>query len=221
MAYPPSHYPLLPFSVVWVRGGVFQFSTVLTHLVHRHTDNARCVSWVLRNITDPEAIDSAIRLAGIIRWFDSDSDYDPPFDLIVSTFEACFDSAKQRYPGMRDRAYFSARAILQINIGARTQSHERASQYPLPVISLSSFQRTDTDLHRVLHVLEPNIGSGRPTLDFPRGGINTHAQSLWLSNLFVDLVCVGPNPTLESYQSYLTVAIANHQGVIGNIHLMW
>jgi len=187
----------------------------------QNTDHARCVSWVLWNITDPEAIDSAIRLAGTIRWFDGDSDSDPPFDLIVSTFEACFDSAKQLYPGMRDRAYFSARAILQINTGARAQSNERASQYPLPAICLSSFQRTDPDLHHILHVLERNVGSHRPTLDFPRGGTNTHAHSLWLSNLFVDLTLTGPNPILESYRSYLTVAVTNHRGVIANILLIW
>ena len=42
--------------------------------------DVRCVSWILRNITDPEAIDSAISLAGEIRWFCGDSNYDPPFD---------------------------------------------------------------------------------------------------------------------------------------------
>ena len=83
----------------------------------QNTDNARCVCWVLRNITDSEAIDSAIRLAGSIRWFDGDPDHDPPFDLIISTFEACFNSTKQLHPSMRDRAYFSAQAILQINLG--------------------------------------------------------------------------------------------------------
>ena len=212
-----SQQSLIPQDIPRLRVCVWNVET----LRKQNTDNARCVSWVLWNITDPEAIDSAIRLAGTIRWFDGDSDGDPPFDLIVSTFEACFDSAKQLYPGMRDRAYFSARAILQINTGARAQSSERASQYPLPVIFLSSFQRTDPDLHHILHILERNVGSHRPTLDFPRGGINTHAHSLCLSNLFVDLARVGPNPILESYRSYLTVAVANYRGVIANILLMW
>jgi hypothetical protein len=61
-------------------------------LREQNADNARCVCWVLRNITDPEAIDSDIRLAGLIRWFDGDSTYNPPFDLIVSAFEECFDA---------------------------------------------------------------------------------------------------------------------------------
>ena len=103
----------------------------LEALRKRNGDNARCACWILRNITDPEAIDSDIRLAGTIRWFSGDSDHDPPYDLIVSTFEACFDSTKQPYPGMRDRAYFSARAILQINMRARVRSRDCASKYPI------------------------------------------------------------------------------------------
>jgi hypothetical protein len=35
-----------------------------------NANDVRCVSWILRNITDPEALDAAIRLAGTIRWFD-------------------------------------------------------------------------------------------------------------------------------------------------------
>ena len=98
----------------------------------QNMDDAGCVCWVLRNITDPEALDAAIRLAGTIRWFDGDSDHYPQFDVIVSAFEACFDSTQQLYPGMRDRAYFSARAILQIYVRARTRPHELASEYQIP-----------------------------------------------------------------------------------------
>ena len=105
----------------------------LKSIQRQNEDNTRCVCWVLRNITDPEAIGSAIRLAGTIRCFDGDLDLDPPFDLIVSALEACFDSTKRLYPGMRDRAYFSVRDILQINTGAKVQSRECASKYPIPV----------------------------------------------------------------------------------------
>ena len=187
----------------------------------RNADNARCVCWVLRNITDPEAIDSAIRLAGAIRWFNGDPDLDPPFDLIVSTFKACFDSTKQLYPGMRDRAYFSARAILQINISARAHSHEHASKYPIPAVCWSSSQHTDPDLHNVLSMLELNSRPGRPTLDFPRAGTNTHLHLLWISNLFVELTRAGLNPTIRSYHSYLSAAMANHRAVIANTLLVW
>ena len=193
----------------------------LETLRKQNTNNARCVSWVLRSITDPEAIAAAIRLAGTIRWFDGGSDHDPPFDFIVSTFEACFDSSEQLYPGMKDRAYLSARAILQINMRARAQSQELASKYPFPAIPSSSVQHTDPDLHHIIRMFECNSGPGKSTLAFPRGGTNTHAHLLWMSTLFVDVTRVGPNPILESYESYLSVATANHRPTIANLLLMW
>jgi len=193
----------------------------LETLRKQNTDNVRCVCWVLRNITDPEAIDPTIRLAGTIRWFDGDPDHDPPFNLIVSTFEACFDSTKQLYPGMTDRAYFSARAILQINLGARAQSHEFASKYPIPEFSSNGSQYTNPDLRHVIRMLERNFHSERPTLDFPRAGENTHNHLLWTLNLFVDLTRAGPNPILQSYESYLSAAVTNHQVMIADTLLMW
>jgi len=193
----------------------------LEALRKQNTDNVRCVCWVLRNITDPEAIDSAIRLAGIIRWFDGDPDHDPPFDLIVSTFEACFDSTKQPYPGMVDRAYFSARAILQISMRARTQSRECASKYPIPEVSPRTPQHAHHDLCHIIRMLQCNFYSDRPTLYFPNANENTHNHLLWMSNLFVDLTRVGPNPILKSYRSYLSVAVTNHQATITNTLLMW
>ena len=194
----------------------------LEALRKQNTDNMRCVCWVLQNITDPEAVDSAIRLAGTIRWFDGNPDHDPPFDFIVSTFEACFDSTKQPYPGMKDRAYFSARAILQINLAARVRSPEFTSKYPIPKVSSNTSQYTDPDLHHMLCVLKRNSGSDRSTLDFPQVSANTPNHLLWVSNLFVDLTRVGPlNPTLQSFESYIGVAVANHQAMIANILLMW
>ena len=190
----------------------------------QNADNARCVCWVLRNITDPEAIDSAIRLAGTIRWFDGDSDHNPPFDVIVSTFETCFDSTKKLYPGMRDRAYFSARAVLQIGMRARVQSQDHASKYLIPAISAdfaNLLQHNDPDLFHLIRMLERNSNAPRPTIPFPDGAKNTQIHLLWLSNLCVDLARVGPNPVLQSYESYLTIAGANHQATIVNILLMW
>ena len=99
--------------------------------IHRENANdARCVSWILRNITDPEAFDAAIRLAGTIRWFD-EPDVDVPYDSIVSTFEACFDPSEELYPGSTDKAYYSARAMLWIHSLARFKSEEFASRFPL------------------------------------------------------------------------------------------
>ena len=193
----------------------------LGNVRRQNIDNAHCVCWILWNITDPEAINSAIRLAGAIRWFNGDSHLNPPFDLVVSTFEACFDSTKQLYPGMRDQAYFSAQAILKISIGARNQSHRHASKYPIPAISSSSFQYADPDLHHAICMLECNAGPGRPIFNFPEGGVNTHTHSLWMSNLLVDMAHLGPNPTLKASQSYFSVAITNNQAVIANTLLVW
>ena len=209
--------PLTPQNDLGLRLHVWNFESIR----RQNADNARCVCWVLRNITDPEAIDSAIRLAGIIRWFDGDVNHDPPFDFIVSMFKACFDSTKQLYPGMRDRAYFSARAILQINVMARAQSHEHVSKYPIPVTPSDQFQDTDPDLYHVIFMHRLGFATIRPIFYFPKGGANTQAHSLWASNLLVDLTRVGPNPTLRSYQTYLGVAVTNDHAIISNTLLMW
>jgi len=187
----------------------------------QNEDNVRCVCWVLRNITDPEAIDYAVRLAGAIRWFDGDPDHNPPFDLVVSTFETCFDLTGQLYPGMRDRAYFSARAILQINMRARVLSHGHAPEYLIPPISADPSQHNDPDFFHLIQMLKRNLNASRPTLLLPDGAKNTQTHSRWLLNSFVDLTRVGPNPILQSYESYLTIASTNHQDMIANILLMW
>ena len=171
----------------------------LENVQRQNADNACCICWFLLNITDPGAIGSAIRLPGTIRWFGGGSDNNPPFHLILPIFKACFDSTKQPYPAMRDRAYFSARAILQINTRARTQSCERAFKYHIPADSSSSSQCTDSDLRHILHMLELNHNSDRPTFAFPSGDTNTHAHLLWMSNSLVDSTRAGPNLTLESY----------------------
>lgn len=88
-----------------------------------NANDIRCVpSWILRNITDREALDAAIRLAGTVQWFASGSDVEPPFDVIYSTFESCFDSSREVYPESMDRASHSARALLQIWVFGKCRS---------------------------------------------------------------------------------------------------
>jgi hypothetical protein len=152
----------------------------------RDADNARCVCWIIRNVTDPEAIYSAIRLAGTIRWFDGDVDVDPPFEFIVSAFEACFDSTRKLYPGMSSQAYFSGRAILRINTAARLQFRECVSKYPIPR-GYNRYHTEDVnkDLYCVLYWF-----SRQQYLDVivdasSLGG--TPAHSMWMSNLHVDI----------------------------------
>ena len=70
-------------------------------------------------------------------------------------------------------------------------------------------------------MLELNSGARGPILSFPRGDANTHAHSLWMSNLFVDLTRTGPNLALASHESYLNAAVTDHQPIIANILLIW
>ena len=97
-----------------------------------NTKDVRCVSWILRNITDPEALDAAVRFAGMIQWFEDGIDIEPPYDTIVSIFHACLDHTGTVYPGLLDRAYHSAWAILWIHICAMSKSEECAHDFPLP-----------------------------------------------------------------------------------------
>ena len=191
----------------------------LDRVREQNRDDACCVSWILRNITDPEAVDSAVRLAANIRWFDGNSDYDPPLDFITNAFETCFDSNRQLYPAMEDRAYSSAQAILRINAGARAQSHQSASKYQIPEIFSSPFPYTNPDLHHAISTLNRNLSE--PTLDFPMARAGNHAHLLWMSNVFLDLAHGVPNPRLGSYRSYLSAAVFNDRAVIANILLVW
>ena len=95
-----------------------------------HAGDARCVSWISRKITDPEALEAAARLAGTIRWFDG-PDVDVPYGSIISMFEGCFDPSGKLYPGSRDRAYYSGRAIVWINSLAMCKSRELARTFPI------------------------------------------------------------------------------------------
>jgi len=104
----------------------------LAIILRTNTSDASCVSWIIRNITDPEALDAAIRLAGMVRWFDDGINGEPPYDLIVSTFEECFDSTWKLNPGSRDRAYNCGRAIVWIHTLATCKSKEFANRFPLP-----------------------------------------------------------------------------------------
>jgi len=119
-----------------------------------NTSDVRCVSWVLRNITDPEALDAAIRLAGEIRWFDDGTDVDLPYDLIVCTFETCFDSTGKLHPASRDRAYYSGRAMMWIRTLAMCKSEDFAEKFRLPGTKYTT-PTPDPDLEHLLSVNEP------------------------------------------------------------------
>ena len=157
---PPPRPPSLPITIPLRNLQVQESEPWLSPkdlvIIHRtNTDDAQCVSWILRNITDPEALDAAVRLAGAIRWFDDGINADPPYDLIVSIFEACFDPVKELYPGSRDRAYYSGRAMVWINSLAMCKSKELAGRFPLSK-AYHEGQGDDPDLR---HLLLVNAGS--------------------------------------------------------------
>ena len=174
-----------------------------------NTSDARCVSWILRNITDPEALDAAIRLAGVIRWFEDGTNVDLPYDLIVCTFEACFDSTRTLYPGSRDRAYYSVRAMMWIHTLAECKSEGFASTFPLPGVEYTT-PAPDPDLKHLLradsvaHNADFYIGQ---LLEINPGHTPPHSQ--WISNLL--LHCSWANRTRLDHDRILYSIPRTHE----------
>ena len=126
-------------------------ATSLATLRNTNAGDIWCVSWILWNITDPEALDAAIRLAGTVWWFEDGLDVEPPYDQIVSTLKGCFDSNGRVYAGSRDRAYHSAQAVLWIRICAMCVSREFGERFPLPTITYDTTS-LDLDLKYLLEI---------------------------------------------------------------------
>ena len=148
-------------------------------------DNARCVSWVLKNITDPEALDAAIPLAGNIRWFEDGIDVKPPYSQIVFTFDRCFSSGDgMLHPRLRDRAYCSAQAILWIY--ALAPSKECRDEFPIPIRRYRC-SSSDPDLQHLLHALRPDRSDSclGDLLDFCGTFTRPHMQ--WTSSVLLYL----------------------------------
>ena len=156
------------------------------HAIIRRTNvnDVRCVSWILRNITDPETLDATIRLAGIIRWFEDGIKVEPLYDLIVSTFRACFDSNGKVYPGSRDRAYYSGRAILWIRTLAACRPEELANRFAPPTTNYTA----PAPDHDLIHLLTIDklwySGSTFLRLLVISPG-HTPSHSRWISNLLL------------------------------------
>lgn len=126
--------------------------TILTKLQRRNASDIRCISWIIRNITDPKALDLAIRLAGIVQLFKGKIFVEPLYDTIVSILKACFDSTGRLYPRLRDRAYYSTRAILWIHIHSICAPGESTRNFPLP--SMRNHGSYDPDLHSLLRMYD-------------------------------------------------------------------
>ena len=134
--------------------------TALAALYEENSNDIQCVSWILQNITNPEALEAAIRLAGMIQWFKGGLDVPPTYDLIVSIFGECFNSHGEVYTGMRDRAYYSLQAILWIRICAMCVSEELAEGLLLPTTHYKA-NSLDPDLMDLTGILRcqgfPNL----------------------------------------------------------------
>ena len=153
----------------------------LARVQMRNADDVRCASWVGKNITDQDAPDAAIQCAGAIRWFDDGIAADPPYDLIVSIFHACFSSDGEVYPGPNDRAYYSGRAILWIHTLATCKSR----MIPLPT---AQYRATGFyDLQQLLRAISTTSAQDRfGRLLLPRSKFTTsHLQ--WISNVLLHL----------------------------------
>jgi len=165
-----------------------------------NADDVLCVSWILRNITDQEALDAAVRLAGTIRWFDDGINVDPPYDLIVSTFEACFDLTGKLYPGSRDRAYYSGRAMTWVHALATCKSEEFGDRFPLRYTEYLA-PGLDHDLEHLLRVNHPN-NTLRYIFDLLEvSPEHTPSHSQWSSNVLLHLAWA--NRTRLNYMYFM------------------
>ena len=134
--------------------------------------------------TDPEALDAAIRLAGTIRWFEGGIDTEPPYDLIVTTFRACFDIYKRVYPGSRDRAYHSGRAILWIRTLAACKSKESAHRFPL-VCDWCTAPPSDHDLTHLLKITSHGTLDTRFRCLIETNSNHTPSHLQWISDVLL------------------------------------
>jgi len=109
-------------------------SDTLTTLQEENIDDAKCVSWVLQYITDPEALDAAIRFAAVVRWYEKGLNMEESHKLINSTLKECFDSTGTTPPWLRDRAYYSLQAIMWFRVCRPRAPEESAVTSSHPVI---------------------------------------------------------------------------------------
>jgi len=158
--------------------------TALASLQKTNANDARCVSWILKNITDPEALDAAVRLAGMIWWFEDGVSTEPPYDLIISGFHECFGSTGEVYSGLRDRAYYSGRAILWIHALAMSKSPEVACRFPLPTTKCVP-QAADHDLIHLLDIQRASSVSRRLVYLFNINSALSPMHIQWISNLLL------------------------------------
>ena len=162
-------------------------------VLRRNSDNIRCVSWVFKDITDPETLDAAIQLAGTIWWFEDGTDVKPVYDLLISTFDISFGSDGSLHQGLRNRAYYSGRAIIWIHALAACKSKELSQVFRFPARSYHC-PMSDHDLMHLMAIFDwahegPN-SFFELLLDFHGRRTPTHLQ--WTSNVLLHLSWAAP-----------------------------
>ena len=177
----------------------------LAMIQKKNADNVQCVSWVLKDITNPESLDAAIQLAGSIRWFEDGTDVKPLYNLIISTFDTCFGSDGMLHQGSKNRAYYSARAILWIHALAVCKSEEFTQVFSFPTRRYRG-PLSDPDLNRLFFAFgwaNPHILINK-LLDLSRYFPQPHLQ--WTSSVLLHLswaTQIRPNFYLGSFKDTL------------------
>lgn len=151
--------------------------------------DARCINWILDRITDPEAINSALRLACTIRWYDGGVDSRPSYEELNSVLVGCFGFDGKVHPGMRNRAYDCARLIGRLFILAWARSEVLAlARVPVRPPSRWIIKATeDPDLRSILSLLSGfSHGGDAPISEEDFAGIST-PHAIWVSDLLLHL----------------------------------
>ena len=190
--------PTIPLEVVQVdRPEPWLLSEDLASTRRTNADDVQCVSWILGNITDPEALDAALPLAGEIQWLDFGDDFWPIHRLIVTTFMSCFDPTRTLYPGSRDRAYYSARAMLWISTLAVFRHRVSRVRYIIPSSEYTALA-PDPDLEHLLGFIALDRGYASDIewlLRINPGCTPLHSQ--WTSNLLLHYSRWIINPNMD------------------------
>ena len=179
--------PTISLEVVQVDRPTQWLSSKDLAMIHRtNSDDVQCVSWILGNITDPEALDAALPLAGEIQWLGCEVNLRPIRRLIVTTFESCFDPARTLYPGSRDRAYYSARAMLWISTLVMFHRRIYGLRHLIPANKYTT-RAPDPDLEHLLGFIALDRRSYGSDIEwllrvYP-GCTPLHSQ--WISNLLL------------------------------------
>ena len=164
----------------------------LAWILWANADDTRCASWILRNPTSSEVLDTAIKFAPTIIWFNVHGlDVIPQYELIISTLQACFDSAGKLNPSLRDRAYYSVQAILWIHIRAACVSVQFSRRFPLPDFHYNT-KSLDIDLAHLLGICASRDTDEILTQMYHIAPGFTPAHLQWTSNALLHLARTMP-----------------------------